>query len=324
MSLEAMTPASKDAVHVRQMLAADLDAADEVMRLAFGTVGGLLDPAAAFGDRDLVRTRFAANPESAWVVEADSDVVGSVFAARWGSFAFFGPLTVHPGSWDRGIGSRLLGPVLDAFRRWEVRQAGLFTFAASTKHLGLYQKHGFWPGRLTLVTAKTPDTRARGAYTVVSAGPEARSGRALDEIRDVTDRVFPGLDVGAEIEAVAAQRIGDTVLTHGEEQLEGVAVCHCGAGSEAGSGTCYVKVGAVRPGEGAAGRFERLLDACEDFAAESGLGRLELGINTGRLDAYRHVLARGFGIEQIGLSMLLLPEGPHFDKPEHHVIADLR
>jgi hypothetical protein len=64
------------------MLADDLGAADRVMRLAFGTIRGLPDPEATFGDRDLVRTRFHAAPACAWVAEVDGEVVGSVFAAR--------------------------------------------------------------------------------------------------------------------------------------------------------------------------------------------------------------------------------------------------
>jgi hypothetical protein len=47
-------------------------------------------------------------------------------------------------------------------------------------------------------------------------------------------------------------------------------------------------------------------------------------VNTGRLDAYRRLLARGFRTEQIGVSMRLRPEEPHFDAPEHYVIDDLR
>ena len=324
MSLEVGRPTSKGAVHVRPMLADDLGAADRVMRLAFGTIRGLPDPEATFGDRDLVRTRFEAAPRCAWVAEVDGDVVGSVFVARWGSFAFFGPLTVHPRFWDHGIGSRLLRPVLEAFERWDVRQAGLFTFAASSKHLGLYQKHGFWPGHLTVVTAKTTEPHRRSPYTVASREMDDAHGVVLDEIRSLTDQVFHGLDLGQEIVSVNAQRIGDTVLVRQEGTLEGVAVCHCGAGSEAGSDTCYVKFAAVRPGEGASGRFARLLDACEAFAVELGVGRLEAGVNTGRIDAYRHLLDRGFRIDQIGVSMLLRPQDSHFDAPTHHVIADCR
>ena len=302
----------------------DLDAADRVLRLAFGTIRGLADPDAAFGDSDLVRTRFRAAPEHAWAAELDGDVVGSVFAARWGSFGVLGPLTVDPGRWDRGIGGRLLEPVLEAFESWGLRQAGLFTFADSPKHLGLYQRHGFWPGSLTVVASKETVSPGRGSYTLVSSEPESRRERVLDEVRGLTDRVFPGLDLGREIAAVGEQEIGDTVLLRRQGTLEGIAVCHRGAGSEAGSDACYVKFAAARPGEGAEARFEALLDACEAYAAESGLGRLVAGVDTGRLDAYRRLLARGFGIERVGLSMRLRPEAPDFDTPAHYVIDDRR
>jgi GNAT superfamily N-acetyltransferase len=308
------------------MKAEDLESADRVLRLAFATIRGLPDPSEAFGDADTVRTRFRAAPECAWAAEVDGEVVGSVFAARWGSFAFLGPLSVHPSLWDRGIGGRLLRPVLEAFASWDLRQAALFTFADSPKHLGLYQKHGFWPGSLTVVTAKETGRTTSRSHALVSQEWENRNGPVLDEIRGLTDRIFPGLDLGREVAAVNEQGIGDTVLVRRDETLEGMAVCHCGAGSEAGSDTCYVKFAAVRPGDGtsAAMRFERLLDACEAYAADSGLGRLVAGVNTGRLDAYRLLLARGFRTERIGVSMRLRPEGPHFDTPAHYVLDDLR
>ena len=321
---EAGSASLADSVHVRPMLADDLDAADEVLRLAFGTIRGLPDPRDTFGDSDSVRTRFRAAPECAWAAEVDGEVVGSVFAARWGSFAFFGPLTVHPRLWDRGIGGRLLRPVLDAFERWGVRQAGLFTFPASPKHLGLYQKHGFWPGSLTVVTGKATGLPTRSPHALFSMEPEDRRDLVLDEIRALTDQVYRGLDLGREIVAASEQGIGDTVLLRREGTLEGIAVCHCGTGSEAGSDTCYVKFAAVRPGADAPDRFQRLLGACESFAAESRLGRLVAGVNAGRVDAYRRLLAGDFRIEQVGVSMWLRPEEPHFATPADYVIDDLR
>ena len=324
MSLEVGTARLQSAVHVRPMRADDLDVADRVLRLAFGTIRGLPDPSTAFGDADSVRTRFRAAPDRAWTAEVDGKVVGSVFAARWGSFGFFGPLSVHPDLWDRGIGGRLLRPVLEAFTSWGVRQAGLFTFVDSPKHLGLYQKHGFWPGSLTAVTVNENGSPAAASHALVSNELENRHGSVLDEIHGLTDRVFTGLDLGREIVAVNEQRLGDTVLVRRDGALEGIAVCHCGAGSEAGSDACYVKFGAVRPGEGAPERFERLLDACQAYAAESGVGRLVAGVNTGRLDAYRRLLARGFRTQQVGVSMWLHPEKPRFDTPAHFVIDDLR
>jgi GNAT superfamily N-acetyltransferase len=310
-------------VIVRPLVEDDLDAADHIMRIAFGTLRGLPEPAEAFGDAEFVRTRFRAAPDCAWVAQVDGSVAGSVFLTRWGSFAFFGPLTTHPDYWDRGVGSRLMERVVETFDSWELRQAALFTFPNSTKHLGLYQKFGFWPGCLTAIMAK-PAAAGSGDYARFSQVPTGERPGVIAAIAELTDAVFSGLDVRREIEAVAEQELGDTVLLYREAQLVGVAVCHCGAGSEAGGEACYVKFAAARPGVSAAEWFEQLLDACESLAAEAGLARLVAGVNTGRLDAYRRMLARGFRSDFTGVAMHSRPEAPNFDSPGDYVIDDLR
>jgi GNAT superfamily N-acetyltransferase len=309
---------------VRPLREADLDAADRIMRLAFGTFRGLPDPSATFGDAQPARTRFRAAPECAWAAEDEGTVVGSVFAARWGAFGFFGPLTVHPDRWDRGVGSLLLEPVLQAFERWELRQAGLFTFPGSPRHLGLYQKHGFWPRFLTAVMAKPVAAGVQAEYTLFSQEASSHRADVLERCRELAGAVFDGLDLEREILAAHAQGIGDTILVHGEDGLAGMAVCHLGGGSEAGSGVCYVKFGVARPGSGAPERFERLLHACESFAAESRLPKLVAGVNTGRLGAYRRMLGGGFQAELIGVSMCLRPDVSFFDTPDDYVMDDLR
>jgi len=45
--------------------------------------------------------------------------------------------------------------------------------------------------------------------------------------------IYPGLHVRREIEAVEAQRLGETLLLRQGSQLTGFAVCHIGAGTEA-------------------------------------------------------------------------------------------
>ena len=142
-------------VSIRPLREDDLDAADRVMRTAFGTFLGAPEPLMVFGDAQYVRPRFAAEPSWGFVAEIDGEVVGSNFATRWGSFGFFGPLTVRPDLWDRGIGGRLMEPIVALLEGWGVRQKALFTFPQSAKHIGLYQKFGFWPQYLTPLMEKS-------------------------------------------------------------------------------------------------------------------------------------------------------------------------
>src|SRR5580698_5974068 len=132
-------------VVVRPLLEADLEAADRVMRLAFGTFLGMPDPLQFMGDADYVYTRWRADPAAAFCAAAGDVIVGSVFVGNWGSVGFFGPLTVHPDYWEGGVAQLLLQHVMACFERWGTRHMALYTFPASLKHVGLYRKFGFWP-----------------------------------------------------------------------------------------------------------------------------------------------------------------------------------
>jgi hypothetical protein len=241
------------------------------------------DPLAFMGDADYVRTRWRANPSAAFAAEADDGLAGSTFVTSWGSVGFFGPLTVRPDLWDRGIGQSLLEPTIAVFDAWGTRHAGLFTFSHSPKHLALYQKYGFAPRFLTSILFRPVVGEAPSAsWSRYSELSDDEQRACLDACRELTDAIYPGLDVRHEIEAVEAQRLGDTILLWDDSRLAGFAVCHAGPGTEAGSDVCYVKFGAARPGPAAAEAFARLVDTCEAFAAKLSLSRLVMGVNTGR------------------------------------------
>jgi hypothetical protein len=119
-------------------------------------------------------------------------------------------------------------------------------------------------------------------YTLFSELPPMQKEEVLAGCRETTGAIYEGLDVSLEIRAVEAQRLGDTVLLFDGSKVIAFAVCHVGAKTEAGSGSCYVKFAAVRPAPSVHNNFERLLDSCEAFAARSGAGRLEAGVNAMR------------------------------------------
>jgi GNAT superfamily N-acetyltransferase len=309
---------------VRALQQRDIPAADHIMRLAFGTFLGLPDPATFMGDADYVQTRWRTDPCAAFAVEQGDTLLGSNFASNWGSVGFFGPLTVHPDYWDRGVGKRLMEPVMDCFARWGTAHAGLFTFAQSEKHIGLYQKFGFWPRFLTAVMSKpVPRSTSAVGWSLFSGLDPDSQHRAIRECRTVTEAIYSGLDVEMEIRAVADQALGDTVLLWDDGALAGFAVCHAGPGTEAGSGACYIKFGAVRPGTTAARDFERLLQAAEAYAAASNLQRVTAGVNTARYDACSAMLAAGFRTQVQGVAMQR-DNDPGYNRPGVFLIDDWR
>jgi predicted N-acetyltransferase YhbS len=311
-------------VTIRPLVEADLDVADRIMRLAFGTFVGLTDPTTFLGDGRYVHHRFRADPTSAFAAELDGEVVGSNFAAHWGSFGFFGPLSIRPDLWDRGVGRRLMEPVLGRFDEWHVSMAGLFTFASSPKHLALYQRYGFRPRHLTaLMTAPV----APGEPEVISSRfSELADGDRSGVLRaafEVTDTLWDGLDVGHEVIAIYTQRLGESVFVWEGPTLAAFAACHVGPRTEAGSGTCYVKFAAARSGPDAARRFADLMDAVSALAASRGATTVAAGVNTARTEAYEWMLGRGFRTQVLGVAMHR-PNEPAFSRPGVWVLDDWR
>jgi GNAT superfamily N-acetyltransferase len=312
------------AVVVRQLAESDLPEADRIFRLAFGTFLGLPEPLQFGGDGDYVRTRWRARPEGALAAEVDGALAGSNFAFAWGRFGCFGPVSVRPDFWDRGVARALLGPTMELFARWGVTHAGFFTFAHSAKHIALYGKYGFHPRFLTAIMARPvspPSTTA--TWSRFSMLPESDRAECLDRCRRLTATLHECLDLEHEIRAVTAQGLGDTILVGDRDDLRGFAVCHAGAGTEAGSDTCYVKFGSVPVGAHADQNFGALLDACESYAAASGARRLVAGTNLARERAYHQLVARGYRTEFQGVAMHR-DNDPIYNRPEVFALDDWR
>jgi GNAT superfamily N-acetyltransferase len=311
-------------ITIRQLRENDLPDADRIFRLAFGTFIGLPDPMKFAGDADFVRTRWLVDPAAALGAESAGDLIGSNFLTNWGSVGFFGPLTIRPDFWDKGVASRLLEPTMDIFAGWGTKLAGLYTFAQSAKHVHLYQKFGFWPQFLTAIMTKPVDqTLTASPWNGFSEVAGRGRDDCLKACAELTGAIYEGLNVEREIRAAAWQKLGETVMVWDGSRLAGFAVCHCGAGTEAGSGALYVKFGAARPGRAAEQNFNRLLEACEAFAASRGLEKLVAGVNTARGAAYRRMLARGFRSFIQGVAMLR-SEDQGYNRNDVYVIDDWR
>jgi GNAT superfamily N-acetyltransferase len=336
-------------VKVRQLSESDLAAADHMFRLAFGTFLGLPDPITSFGDADYVKTRFLADPTSTLAAEsANGKLIGFNFVANWGSVGFFGPLVVHPDYWDQGIAKQLLEPTMNIFdKKWHTKHAGLFTFAQSTKHIGLYQKFGFWPRFLTIIMTRPvwpvegEQVKSSNSNTVssfhwsrFSEVPQHKQGQTLDRCRLLTNSLYNGLDLKHEIVAVNNQNLGDTILLYRKNNtankdddyansLVGLAVCHCGAGSEAGSGACYIKFGLAIQDGNPQESFKNLLNASSLLAKDRQLSRIVAGVNTERSEAYRYMVEYGFRAEMQGISMHR-PNESGYNRSNTYLIDDWR
>lgn len=311
-------------VCVRPMEAADVAEADRIMRVAFGTFVGMPQPSAFGGDSDFVGSRWRADPARAFVAEAEGRIVGSNLASSWGSFGFFGPLSVDPAWWGRGVAQRLMEPVLDTLADRGCSHLGLFTFASSAKHHALYGRYGFRPRYLTPILARTAAAGvATPACESFAAASRERREVLLAEARALTEQIEAGLDVGCEIVAAATLGLGDTLFVHDDRGLASFAVAHFGGGSEGGSEAWYLKFAAARAGDGAASRLEGLLEACESAAFTAGAPVVAAGVNHARRQAFEVLARRGYRGVMVGVAMQN-PDAEGFNRADAFVLDDWR
>ena len=302
----------------------ELPEAKRIVRTAFGTLLGVPDPEAFWADRDFVYGRWRAPHVATFGASIDGHLVGSNFATKWGSVGFFGPISVRPDLQERGIAQSLLAATMEQFAAWGTTHNGLYTFAQSAKHVALYQKFGFHARFLTaIMTTPARQTGPIPGSSRFSALSHAEKAAALAASREVTESLYPGLDLSDEIATVDAQGLGDTVLLEGNGGLAAFAICHYGPRSEAGEDTCFIKFGAVRATPAAEQDYGRLLDACEALALSVGMPALLAGANMARHEAYQFLVARGFRTAIQGVTMHQRNE-PGYSRAGVYIIDDWR
>lgn len=318
----AASSASQPAVSA--LLEKDLPEAARIIRVAFGTFLGALDPETFWTDRDYAFGRHPASNVAAFGAMLDGELVGSNFATNWGSVGFFGPLSVRPDVQERGIAQALLARTMEQFDDWGNRHVGLFTFAQSAKHVALYQKFGFYARFLTaIMAAPARPAQTPGGWLRFSAFTDAQQEEALRACRETADTVYPGLDLSDEIRTVYALGLGDTVLVEGRGGIAAFAVCHYGPRSEAGADTLLIKFGVVRDGPTAESDYLRLIEACEALATDVGMASVMAGANMARHEAYRLLVARGYRTAIQGVAMHR-GNDPGYCRPGAYVIDDWR
>ncbi len=315
-------------IRVGLLRESELEEAGRILRVAFGTFLGLPNPLEFMGDRDFLTPRWRSRNTVVLVARQHGTLLGSNVVTRWGSFGFFGPLTVSPDYWNHGVAQLLLSATMKVFGRWGVRQNGLFTFPNSPRHIGLYQKFGYWPGALTALMKYVPQATSsalgkEGRMPVLLSTLSQRDKReAIGRCAILADGIEKGLDLSGEIRFVLVQRLGDVLLIYGPRTLDAFAVCMNGAGSEGGARTCYVKFAAARDGHGSGERFDCLLHAIDAFASARNAD-VETGVSFACEDAFRRMRSHGFRMITLGVAMHN-PPGKTFNRPGAYILGDWR
>jgi GNAT superfamily N-acetyltransferase len=266
-------------------------------------------------DTRLIKTRFHKEPTGCFVAEDPAQgLIGAVLSIAWGSVAWLGPLAVHPEFSGKGVEHQLLQAVLDYWEPMGLSAQGVETTPASPPKIEFYASFGFRPQFLTatLIGTVDPDgprepVRQRTpSFELIrlSQLSDAMEETMLSNCRRISERHYPGLDYGKELQSVKDLHLGDTLLLAVGERLYGFAICHAAAGSEADADSCYVKALLIDPAIDDQETLLALVEACEGYARMHKLKTVRLGVNLACWEGYQAVAARGYRLQQLRLRMV--------------------
>ncbi|MEX2222253.1 MAG: GNAT family N-acetyltransferase [Candidatus Rokuibacteriota bacterium] len=298
-------------IKIRRVRKGDLSKVRDVIEQAFGDfferqVG--TRPRQVFGGAQYVHHRWLMEPWGCFVAEeGDGKIVGAAVAVMWGTVGVIGPVAVLTHYQNQDIGQQLLTACQEFFDENKATLQGLATYPYSPKHLIFYQKYGYKPKGLVVVTSKTLDRReltgpkpsAKPGTSVrrYSALEEARKKQVMQKVRRITNHFWRGLDVSKEVEIVDGLTLGDTLLLEKGREVIGFAVCHLPPNSEAPHGTAYVKLLAIDSAHRKPEHLSALLAAVEELAASAQLQRVVVPAYTYYWTAYQTLLERGYHMD---------------------------
>jgi hypothetical protein len=117
--------------------------------------------------------------------------------------------------------------------------------------------------------------------------------------------------------------LGETILARRGSKVAWFAVTHIGPATEAGSGVCFIKFAAARPGLRAERDFDEMLDACETLALDAGAHQVRASANFAREQAHQKLVVRGFRADRIGVVMQS-PNESAYNRPGNYILDDWR
>jgi GNAT superfamily N-acetyltransferase len=263
----------------------------------------------------LIKSRFQKEPAGCFVTEDSTHgLIGAVLSIAWGSVAWLGPLAVHPKFSGKGAEQQLLQAVLDYWEPMGLSTQGVEISPASPPDIEFYASFGFRPQFLTATLIgdvdpagpREPIRQRSPSFELIrlSQLSDALEETMLANCRRISDRHYPCLNYGKELQSVKEQNLGDTLLLAVGERLYGFAICHAAPGSEAAAESCYVKALLIDPAIDDQETLLALVEACEGYARMHQLKAVRLGVNLGCWEGYQAVAARGYQLRQLQLRMV--------------------
>lgn len=233
--------------------------------------------------------------------DAEGHMVAFNMVHRSGTEGWMGPLAVRPDRQGEGLGSAMVRTGIEWLRSQGATTIGLETMPRTVDNIGFYSKIGLVPGNLTVTLVHDVPRRSTGSVELLSrAGPAW--AEAVEECRQLTDRLLPGVDFTRELALTRELGIGDTTLLRDGRTLTGFALWHS---TPLAAGRPKDELRVLKLVAADADAFERLIPALQLSAAAERVNRVAIRCQTEFSDAYLKLVQLGYRVHWTDLRMLL-------------------
>ena len=233
--------------------------------------------------------------------DADGQMVAFNMVHRSGSEGWMGPLAVRPDRQGEGLGSLMVRTGIDWLRSQGATTIGLETMPRTVDNIGFYSRIGLVPSHLTVTLVHDVGRRPAGAPELLSAAGPAWDDR-LEECRELTARILPGVDFTRELALTQDLGIGDTTLVRDGSQLTGFALWHS---TPLAAGRPKDELRVLKLVTASPEAFDRLIQALQLSAVSERVSRMAIRCQTEFSQAYLRLVELGYRVHWTDLRMLL-------------------
>jgi GNAT superfamily N-acetyltransferase len=233
--------------------------------------------------------------------DADGHMVAFNMVHRSGTEGWMGPLAVRPDRQGEGLGSAMVRSGIEWLRSQGATTIGLETMPRTVDNIGFYSRIGLIPSHLTVTLVHDVARRPAGVPELLSDAGSS-GGACIEECRELSHRVLPGVDFTRELALTRELRIGDTTLVREGGALAGFALWHS---TPLAAGRPKDELRVLKLVASGPAAFERLLQALQLSASAERVQRIAIRCQTEFRSAYLRLIELGYRVHWTDLRMLL-------------------
>ena len=237
-------------------------------------------------------------PEGCLVATDGPNIIGAIFARKWGQLGWFSSLGVEPHLQGRGTGKALAIASTESLRRAGCHTVGLETWANSPGYTAMYVRLGFSPVAITSqLVSNTDVTWPTARYSQIQEIDElpARLRLEVDVAADsICDKLVPGMSIAPEIARAIGSTDKSSLWLVKDEAIKGVGLVDLTPDFDGTATHSDMWIAILDPADTDPEDFMALVGRAADYGRRAGRTRLNIDVSSDYPKTLRLLLDSGF------------------------------